>query len=152
MERTVKPGAAGILLLLMGVGIPVLLILAVALAFSRGSVSPGAEGSDFLVVLFGSIVFFLALWILPIIGGGRALRRQRWNLCRWAAILSLVYIPLVTPVFTMLAVNTTASRASTVVYYIVAAVPLLAIPALVLIVQSRGEFELPGRHTGWRGA
>jgi hypothetical protein len=112
------------------------------LVFLRGDIDPSInEKTDTGVILFGSVLLLFALWILPIIGGNKAIKRKRWNFCLWASIITLIYIPAITPAFGILAVNSSISLAPTIIYYVVAAIPLLVIPALVLIACSKQEFE-----------
>ena len=142
MKQTYKPKTAGILLIIVGAGIPALLLLSMILVFLRETIDPSTgKITDFGIILLGSVLFLLALWVLPIIAGDKAIKRKKWNLCFWAAIISLIYIPAITPVFGILAINSSISFASTIVYYIVAVIPLLVIPALILLTVSKREFE-----------
>ena len=142
MTQTCKPKIAGVLLTIVGAGIPVLVLLVMILVFLRGNIDPLTdEKTDTGVILFGAVILLFALWILPVIGGNTALKRKRWKLCLWTSIITLIYIPAITPAFGILAVNSTTSLFPTIFYYIVAALPLLTIPALVLIAWSKQEFE-----------
>jgi len=142
LTQTYKPKTAGILLIIIGIGIPALLILVLVLAFLRGEIDPFAsDKSNFAIILSGSVLLLFALWILPIIGGDKAIKRKKWNFCRWTSIITLVYIPAISPTFGILAAKSYFSLAPTIVYCTVAAIPLLAIPALVLIVLSKPEFQ-----------
>jgi len=142
LTQTCKPKAAGILLIIVGAGIPAFILLAMILVFLRSEIDPlTGEKTDTGVILFGSVLLLFALWILPIIGGNKAIKRKRWNLCLWTSIISLIYIPAIIPAFGILAINSSISLTSTFIYYVVAVIPLLAIPALVLIASSKQEFE-----------
>jgi len=142
LTRTFKPKIAGVLLIIVGAGIPVFILLAMILVFLRGEIDPlTGEKTDTGVILFGSVLLLFALWILPIIGGNKAIKRKRWKLCLWISIITLIYIPAITPAFGILAINSSISLTSTIIYYVVAVIPLLAIPALVLIAWSKQEFE-----------
>jgi len=142
LTQTYKPKVAGVLLIIVGAGIPAFILLAMILVFLRGEIDLlTGEKTDTGVILFGSVLLLFAFWILPIIGGNKAIKRKRWNLCLWTSIVTLVYIPAITPAFGILAINSSISLAPTIIYYVVAAIPLLAIPALVLIAGSKQEFE-----------
>ena len=141
MTQTCKPKAAGVPLITVGAGIPVFIFLAMILVFFRGEIDPlTSEKTDFGVILFGSVFLLFALWILPIVGGNNAIKRKRWNFCLWTSIIALIYIPAITPAFGILAVNSSISLAPTIIYYVVAIIPVLTIPALVLIASSKREF------------
>jgi len=141
LTQTCKPKVAGVLLTIVGAGIPALLLLVMILVFLQGEIEPlTGEKTDTDVILFGSVLLLFAFWILPIIGGNKAIKRKRWNLCLWTSIITVVYIPAITPAFGILEVNSSISLASTIIYYIVAVIPLLAIPALILLARSKRGF------------
>ena len=125
MKQTCKPKVAGVLPITVGAGIPVLILLAMILVFLRNTIDPATEEkTDFSVILFGSVLLLFAFWILPVIGGNKAIRRKRWNLCLWTSIITLVYIPAIAPACGVLVVKLSILLASTTIYYIMAVIPL----------------------------
>lgn len=141
MIQTCKPKAAEILLLTVGAGIPAFLLLVMILVFLRGTIDPlTSEKTDFGIILLGFVLSLFAFRILPIIGGSKAIRRKRWPFYLWISIITLIYIPALATAFGVLAVISTVSLAPTIIYFIVAVIPLLAMPPLVLIACTRWEF------------
>ena len=138
MEKTWKPKVAGIILITIGVGIP-LLALVVTLVYTI------FYPSDQYAFFTGPFII-LALWVLSIAGGIYASRRKKWRLALAGSITALCYmVP-----FAILSVNLIRNVTKyqepdflpmAILFCILLLISILAIPASAFIVTSKKEFE-----------
>ena len=139
MENTWKPKVAGIILITIGIGIP-LLPLVITIVYML--FYPPEQ------YLFFTLPFIiLALWVLPLAGGIYALRRKKLRLVLAGSITAILYI---VP-FLLLSVNLTMDYAirkydvnflpMIVLFCLLLLITLPAIPATVFIALSKKEFE-----------
>jgi hypothetical protein len=139
MGTTWKPKAAGIILITIGIGIPLLplVITIVYMLFYP------PEQYAFFTLPF----IILALWVLTLAGGICALRRKKLRLVLAGSITAILYI---VP-FLFLSVNLIMDYAirkydanflpMTISFCLLLLITLPAIPATVFIVMSKKEFE-----------
>ena len=139
METTWKPKVAGIMLMTIGVGIPLLpfVVTIVYILFYP------PEQYFFFTLPF----IILALWVIPLAGGIYALRRKKWGLALAGSITALLYI---VP-FVLLSANLTMDYMirkydadflpMIILFCVLLLTTLLAIPATVCIAMAKKEFE-----------
>lgn len=73
MKQTYKPKVAGVLLITLGAGIPLLILL----VFLPDTIGPATgDKTDFGAILFMFVLLLFALWILPILGGNKAIKQK----------------------------------------------------------------------------
>ena len=85
MEKTWKPKVAGIILITIGVGIPLLALIVTFPVY--GLFYP----SDQYLFTTGPVII-LAVWVFPLIGGIFALRKRKWGLALAGSIVSIVVL------------------------------------------------------------
>ena len=139
METTWKPKVAGIILLTIGVGIP-LLPLVVTIVYM---LFYPPEQYFFFTLPF----IILALWVLPLAGGTYTLRRKKWGLALAGSITALLYI---VP-FLLLSVNLIMDYVinkydanflpMVILFCILLLMTLCAIPATIFTIMSKSEFK-----------
>jgi hypothetical protein len=77
LKQTYKPKVAGVLLITLGVGIPLLILLVGILVFLPDTLGPATGGkTDFGAILFRFVLLLFVLWILPILGGNKAIKQK----------------------------------------------------------------------------
>jgi hypothetical protein len=139
MEKTWKPKVAGIILITVGIGIPLLALIVTFPVY--GLFYP----SDQYAFFTGPFII-LAVWVLPLAGGIYALRRKKWRLALSGSITALCYI---VP-FAILSVNLIRNVTKyqepdflpmAILFCILLLITLLAIPATVFMAMSKKEFE-----------
>ena len=139
MEKTWKPKAAGIILIIIGVGIPLLALIATIVY----TLFYPPDQYAFFTLPF----IVLALWVLPLAGGIYALKRKKWKLVLTGSITAILYI---VP-FLLLSVNLIADYVMRkydadflpmiILFCLLLLITLPAIPATVFIALSKKEFE-----------
>ena len=135
METTWKPKVAGIILITIGVGIP---LLALVVTYPVYGLFYPSDQYAFYTLPF----IILAAWVLPLAGGIYVLRRRKWGLTLAGSITALCYI---VP-FAVLSVNLIRYYDSImlpmiILFCLLLLITLAAIPATAFIVMSRDEFE-----------
>ena len=136
MKKKIKIKTAGIVLIIIGTGIPVLTLIVTFPIY--GLLYP----SDQYLFTTGPIII-LAFWLLPLIGGIYTLQRKRWKWVITGCITALCYI---VP-FSLLLVNKIKLIAQTsfipmiILFCLLLFLSLLAIPATAFLIVSRSEFR-----------
>jgi len=138
MGKKWKPRVSGILLIIIGAGIPLCSVV-----FTILCAIPPAAYAQTVVLTIPLII--IAVWILPLYGGINALRRKNWRSALVGCIAGFFYILLPSLFLRTASVWTKWGNAQdsalTVSFYVLLLIPLLAIPTLVLIIMSKNEFE-----------
>jgi len=134
MEKIWKPKVAGIILITIGAGIP---LLALVVTFPVYGLFYPSDQYAFFTLPF----IILAVWLLPLAGGIYALRRRKWKLALAGSITALCYI---VP-FAVLSVNLIRYYESImlpmiILFCLFLLITLAAIPATVFIVTSKSAF------------
>ena len=130
-----KPKVAGIILITIGVGIP---LLALIVTFPVYGLFYPSDQYAFFTLPF----IVLAVWVLPLVGGIHALRRRRWGLVIAGSVTALCYI---VP-FAVISVNLIRYYESImlpmiILFCLLLLITLAAIPATAFIIMSKIEFE-----------
>jgi hypothetical protein len=121
---------AGILLLIFGIGIPVISILV--------SILIALDPELGLIVLFTGPIIIIPLWVLPIIGGVFSIKRDHFVFALISSIIAFLYcIPLV--FFINMAVSNGYGNPSLLYVPLI----LISLAAFALILMSRDEFDRP---------
>jgi len=139
MEKTRKPRVAGLILVTIGAGIP---LLALIVTFPVYGLFYPSDQYAFFTLPF----IILAVWLLPLAGGVYALRRRRWGLALAGSITALCYI---VP-FTILSVNLirnliryneSVMLPMAILFFLLLLITLPAILATAFVIMSKSEFE-----------
>ena len=136
VRKTWKPVVAGYLLIIFGMGIPVVSILITVIS------------SNEQMVFFTGPMLILALWVLPIIGGFLAIKRKKFVFVFIGSIITLVYwFPIV------LIIEASGAYVYNDFFYLGCLflyLPLLmlTIPAFVLLILSKKEFKIERAERG----
>jgi len=139
MEKTRKPKVAGLILVTIGAGIP---LLALIVTFPVYGLFYPSDQYAFFTLPF----IILAVWLLPLAGGVYALRRRRWGLALAGSITALCYI---VP-FTILSVNLirnliryneSVMLPMAILFFLLLLITLPAILATAFVIMSKSEFE-----------
>ena len=139
MEKTRKPKVAGLILVAIGAGIP---LLALIVTFPVYGLFYPSDQYAFFTLPF----IILAVWLLPLAGGVYALRRRRWGLALAGSITALCYI---VP-FTILSVNLirnliryneSVMLPMAILFFLLLLITLPAILATAFVIMSKSEFE-----------
>jgi len=136
VEKIWKPTVSGILLIVIGAGIPlcsvVFTILGVYAKFEQ-------------TVVLTIPLIIIVVWILPLWGGINALQRKNWRSALTSCITGFCYMLLFSLFLRTASVWTrwgnALESALTVSFYLLLLIPFLAIPTLILIIMSKKEFE-----------
>jgi len=135
-----KSKAAGIILITIGAGIP---LLALIVTFPVYGLFYPSDQYAFFTLPF----IILAVWVLPLAGGIYALRRRKWRLALAGSITALCYIVPFTIISVNLIQNLIRYNESvtmipmTILFCLLFLITILAIPATAFIVVSKNEFE-----------
>jgi hypothetical protein len=134
-----KPKVAGIILIIIGIGIP-LLPLVVTIVYM---LFYPPEQYAFFTLPF----IILALWALPLAGGIYALRRKKLRLALAGSITAILYIVPSVVLSANLIMDYVIRRYDAdflpmiILFCLLLLITLPAIPATVFIAVSRKEFE-----------
>jgi len=139
MENTWKPKVAGIILITIGAGIP---LLALIVTFPVYGLFYPSDQYAFFTLPF----IILAVWVLPLSGGIYAFRRRKWKLALASSITALCYIvPFailsVNLIRNLIRYNESVMLPMTILFCLLLLITLPAIPATVFIAVSKKEFE-----------
>ncbi|HEY93868.1 MAG TPA: hypothetical protein G4O15_02875 [Dehalococcoidia bacterium] len=136
MKKIIKLKTAGIMLMIIGTGIPVLTLIVTFPIY--GLLYP----SDQYLFTTGPIII-LAFWLLPLIGGIYTLQRKRW---RWAITGSVTALCYIVPFVLMLVdkikvISQSSFLPMIILFSLLLFLSLLAIPATAFLILSRSEFR-----------
>ena len=140
MEKIWKPKVAGIILITIGAGIPLLALIVTFPVY--GLFYP----SDQYLFRTGPVII-LAIWMLPLFAGIYALRRRKWGLVLAGSITAICYI---VP-FAYMSVDLIKYHVimhydvnflpMVILYCLLLLITLPAIPATAFVIMSKSEFE-----------
>ncbi len=125
---------AGIMLIISGIGIPVMsaIVTALFIAISHDEFSG-------LIVLFTWPVIVVPIWALPVVGGIFALKRKHYTFVLVSAYAALFYwIPFIA--FIIFDAKY-IFKDETALFWLYLPVLVLSIPALVNIIRGRDRFN-----------
>lgn len=129
MRKTWKPTVAGILLTIVGAGIPISVTVV-------GRFYPSRPGWEQNALILGPL-FALPIWLIPLAGSVLAIRRRWWKFTLTSSIIALSYM---LPLGLFWLGQGTLGKSVTDILLLI---PLLAVPVIVLVSISKGEFEEP---------
>ena len=135
VKITWKLKVAGIILVIIGAGIPLLAFIVTFVVY--GIFYPPEQ-----YLFTTGPVMILAVWLLPLIGGIYALRRMKWKLVLAGCISAISYIgPCTYIAVNMIRYYDSLMLPMIVLFCLLVLITLLAIPATVFIALSKKEFN-----------